>query len=328
MNLRMSRRGGAGESSAKSRPCPERRHSCGAAVLCAAVFCCVCMGLASCGGEKKSSLPDDVLIAVGDSVLTLHEVVSRIPVGLEPSDSVNLFNKIVDTWIQNLLLREVAEENLTDLSRIEAMVDEYRNQLIVSEYRRRIKEENVQAVPDDSIREYYRKFGDDMMLEQPLVKGIYLKISSKAENLEEVIRRMRSGKPEDIDFIEKNAMRDAMQYDYFGDRWVDWQIIAEQIPYRFSDPNGFVNNNKFFSTEYNGATYLLHISDHIDSGEKMPYDFAAPLIADRLNERQRSRYEERLVNSLYRKALRDGKLKKVSFDPVTHQRIIPRPEEI
>ena len=59
----------------------------------------------------------------------------------------------------------------------------------------------------------------------------------------------------------------------------------------------------------------------------MPYEFAAPLIAERLNASQRAHYEERLVNSLYRQALREGKLRKVTYDPVTHQRILPAPKE-
>lgn len=311
-----------GKSGTSGRFCGRRW----VASLCVAA----CVALAGCSGDgKKQQLIDnDVLIQIGDSTLTLHEVVGRIPVGLEPADSVNLFNKIVDTWIQNLLLRQVAEENLTDLSRIDAMVDEYRNQLIVSEYRRRIKEENVKAVPEDSVRGYYRRFGDEMKLEQPLVKGIYIKLPERSEYVDEITRRIRTARPEDIDFIEKNGLRDAMQYDWFEDRWVDWQTIAEQIPHRFSDPDAFVASNRFFSTQYNGAVYLLHISDFIRSGEKMPYDFAAPLIADRLNEKQRFSYEERLINSLYRKALREGKLKKITFDPVTHQRIVPRPVEV
>lgn len=289
-----------------------------------------CVALAGCGdGRKNQQLIDnDVLIQIGDSTLTLHEVVARIPVGLEPADSVNLFDKIVDTWIQNLLLRQVAADNLTDLSRIDAMVDEYRNQLIVSEYRRRMKEENVKAVPEDSVRDYYRRFGAEMKLEQPLVRGIYIKIPAGSEHAAEITSRMRTARPEDIDYIEKHGLREAMQYDYFGDRWVDWQIVAEQIPQRIAEPDAFVAGNRFFSTEYNGSLYLLHISDFIRSGERMPYDFAAPLIADRLNEQQRTSYEARLINSLYRKALREGTLKKITYDPVTHQRIVPRPVEV
>lgn len=311
-----------GKSGAPCRSCGSRW----VASLCVAA----CVALAGCSGDgQKQQLIDyDVLIQIGDSTLTLHEVVGRIPVGLEPADSVNLFNKIVDTWIQNLLLRQVAADNLTDLSRIDAMVDEYRNQLIVSEYRRRIKEENVDAVPDDSVRDYYRRFGAEMTLEHPLVKGIYIKLPAKSENVDEIARRMRSARPDDIDFIEKNGLRDAMQYDWFEDRWVDWQILAEQIPQRINDPDSFVASGRFFSTEYNGAVYMLRISDFIRSGEKMPYDFAAPLIADRLNEKQRTSYESRLINSLYRKALREGKLKKITYDPVTHQRIVPRPVEM
>lgn len=302
----------------------------GAVVFCAAALVALCISLLpACSSDKQTHQTDtDILIQIGDSALRLQEVIMHIPVGLDPADSISLFNNIVDTWIQNLLLRDVAEANITDMSRIDAMVEEYRNQLIISEYRRRIKEENVKGVPEDSIRAYYNRFGEDMQLEHPLVKGIYIKLPEKAEKIKEVTEWVRSAKPADIDNIENEGLREAMQYDYFADRWVDWQLIAEQIPYRITNPDAFVESNTFFTTTYNGAVYLLHIYDHLSSGNKMPYDFAAPQIADMLNEKQRNSYEERLVNSLYRKALREGKLKKVTFDPVTHQRIAPPPVEL
>lgn len=314
----------------EQRPKGRRSGGRGAVACCVAALIALCISLfPGCSSDKQTHQTDtDILIQIGDSALRLQEVIMRIPVGLDPADSISLFNNIVDTWIQNLLLRDVAEANITDMSRIDAMVEEYRNQLIVSEYRRRIKEENVKGVPEDSIRAYYKRFGDDMLLEHPLIKGIYIKLPEKAEKIQDVTAWMRSAKPADIDKIENEGLREAMQYDYFGDRWVDWQLIAEQIPYRISDPDAFVESNTFFTTTYNGAVYLLHIFDHINSGNKMPYDFASPLIQDMLNEKQRDSYEERLVNSLYRKALREGKLKKVTFDPVTHQRIAPTPVEL
>lgn len=293
------------------------------AVLCASAALLSCTGSPAATADSS----DDVLIQIGDSSLTLRQVVNRIPVGLDPADSANLFNTIVDTWIQNRLLYDVARANLTDMSRIEAMVDEYRNQLIVSEYRRRIKEENVKAISDDSIRAYYRNHLAELLLEHPLIKGIYIKLPEKAGKVEQITEWVRRARPEDIDNLERDGLREAIQYDYFADKWMDWQVVAEQIPYRFYDPDAFVESTPFFSTTYNGSLYLLHITESLHTGDTMPYEFASPLIAERLNASQRARYEERLVNSLYRQALRDGKLRKVTYDPVTHQRILPSPKE-
>lgn len=92
--------------------------------------------MASCGsGEQENTVADDdILVAVGDSTLRVADVVSRIPRGLDPADSTMMFHNIVDTWVRNLVLAEVAEKNIPDPERIEKMVEDYRNSIIVSEY--------------------------------------------------------------------------------------------------------------------------------------------------------------------------------------------------
>lgn len=94
---------------------------------------------AGCGGNQQVD-DREILISMGDSVLTIQQVVSRIPVGLEAADSAALFGKIVDSWIEGMVLSELAREKLPDLPVIERKVADYRNRLITMEYLRRMRE--------------------------------------------------------------------------------------------------------------------------------------------------------------------------------------------
>lgn len=275
------------------------------------------ISLTGCGSPKVETATDDkVLLEVGDSALTVNDVVRQIPIGLSEEDSVEMFKSITERWMRTMMLGELAQENVTDLAQINRMAEDYRNSLIIDRYLR-IKQEEAGDVSEQSIRSYYAEHGSEMLLEAPLVKGVYLKVSDSENKLDEIRRWMANAKPADIDNIEKNGLRHASQYEYFEDRWVDWNDVAEQIPYRFYDADAFLKSTKDFETNYAGSTYLLHITAYVPSGEVMPYEYAEGKIRELLTREKKGDYRQQLLKSLYRKGIADGKLKPGLYDPLT-----------
>lgn len=273
--------------------------------------------LAGCSSKKPETPSDDkVLLEVGDSALTVRDVVQLIPAGLTEEDSVEMFNSITERWVRSMMLSDLAQENVADLARINRMAEDYRNSLIIDRYLRS-KQEETGEVSDQSVKSYYAEHGAEMKLEAPIVKGIYLKVVDSEENLSDIRKWMSSAKPKDIDKIEKNGLRHASQYEYFEDRWIDWNDIADEIPYRFYDADAFLRSTKDFETNYGGSTYLLHITEFIPSGEVMPYDFAKGKIREMLTREKKGDYRQKLLKSLYRKGIEEGKLKPGLYDPLT-----------
>lgn len=274
-------------------------------------------GLAGCSKKETAAPVDDkVLLEVGDSALTVRDVVRLIPAGLTEEDSLEMFNSITERWIRSMMLSDIAQENVTELARINRMAEDYRNSLIIDRYLRS-KQEETDEVSDQSVKSYYSEHGSEMKLEAPIVKGIYLKVADSEENISEIRKWMSAAKPKDIDKIEKNGLRHASQYEYFEDRWIDWNDVAEQIPYRFYDADAFLRSTKDFETNYGGSTYLLHISEYIPSGEVMPFDFAKGKIKEMLTREKKGDYRQKLLKSLYRKGIQEGKLKPGLYDPLT-----------
>lgn len=269
------------------------------------------------GGETLSQGDSDVLLRAGDDVLTMKDVVRNIPVGIEPADSAAMFHLIVENWVKSKVLSGLAERKLSDVVEIDARVADYRNRLIVAEYLQEMKKGKEFKVSQDSIREFYDRYKGEMLIESPLVKGIYLKVASDRSNLEEIKSLVFCGSDECIDKLEKTAAGDAIQYDYFINDWVDWQTIADQIPYRFYDPDAFLKSTSNFETAYNGSVYLLHISAYLPIGSEPPYEFASIRIGELLERVNIKKFEESLVKSLVNKALGDGDLVSVGYNPVT-----------
>lgn len=271
------------------------------------------------GCAKKPQEQDvsvGVLLRAGDKVLTLDDVVRRIPVGIESSDSAAMFRRIVDNWVKTQVLSNLAERKLPDIADIENRVEEYRNRLIVSEYLNEMRKGKAFNISADSIRDFYNRYKGEMLLESPLVKGIYMKVASERANLDEIRELVFCGSDDCIDKLEKSWASHAIQYEYFIGDWVDWQTIADRVPYRFYDPNAFLKSTKNFETEYNGCVYFLHISEYLPTGSEPPYEFAAIRIAELMERADMNKFEETLVRSLVAKAISDGDLVASGYDPI------------
>ena len=128
--------------------------------------------------------------------------------------------------------------------------------------------------------------------------------------MDEAVKRLEryAGCVQDIDRLENDWMEAALQYDYFGNKWIDWQVLADQIPYRFHSPDSFLESSRNFETTNNGSTYIFHISEYLPSGSVQPYEFAAAAITEVLEQSKISTYEKALVSSLVKKAVKDGRL--------------------
>ena len=271
----------------------------------------------SCGKKTEEIAANtDVLVSVGDSTLMVSDVVRRIPAGLTAEDSINLFNRIVEDWVRDLVLADYAEKNITDMERIERMVESYRNNLIINEYIESMSESQRHDVSEDRIQRFYDASRESMVLEQPIVKGVLLKVAETDESLPNLRKWLVNLSDADLDKIEKDGLRRALMYKYFKDEWVEWDAIADRIPYRFYDADAFLRSTNNFETSDAGSVYLFRITDFVPSGEEMPYDFARVKIAYILRKSEVGAYRKKLVNDIYKRKIKEGVLKPGIYNPV------------
>lgn len=264
--------------------------------------------LTGCHGGDAVEAPDpDIVAVIGRNAITRTEVSSAVPSGVSADDSLTLARAYVRQWIDNRLLYEVAATEI-DTSGIEAMVNDYRRELITSRYRRQMSQrgDNAEFSPD-SLHAYYQAHASDFTLERPLVKGIYLKVSDDAPGLTALKRLYKSTRPVDMDRLENEAPASAIHYDDFRNHWVDWEQIENRIPAELPTP-GAGATLRPVEVSVGGFTYLLNIRECICAGEPMPYETAVPLIRERLLTQQRRALDARLRHDLYTRALERGTL--------------------
>ena len=263
---------------------------------------------AACDRDSSTSAGNDFIAVLGNHRLTRAEVAARMPGGLTPDDSARFVKAYVNDWIDTRLVSEVAAGEL-DMSEIDRMVADYRNTLIMQEYRRRMFETHAASIPDDSVKAYYEAHKTEFVLDRPMVKGTYLKVPDDARNLAVLRKLYRSNKAADADKLEKEVLSSAVHYDYFRDRWVDWEQIETRIPHDFgASAREWLKSNHSLDESHGGFTYLLYITDVLPAGSPMPVEAARSQVVNRIINQNRKAYDAELMRALREKAEADGQL--------------------
>lgn len=260
--------------------------------------------------QQKREAEGGILVRIGNSTLTVDELSRQLPAGFDAADSIRLSRAYIRSWIDSKLIEEIAAKNIGDMSDIDRMVNDYRNELIAYEYQRRMADRRVATTfSDDSLKIYYDQNSERFVIERPLIKGIFVKLPVGSPIINSLKKWMVSKNLSDIDKLEKEGRDAAIQYDYFRDRWIDWEQIELKIPFDFgNDANGFVRTHGFFECESDGVVYLLSISDFITKGSVMPFDFAKELIIQDMTYRRRAEFNNEMSRELLRDAESSGEL--------------------
>lgn len=266
--------------------------------------------LLAAGCKKKKETPmDKIIVEINGKALSQEEVIRKIPIGLSQNDSLKLYKEIVYNWIKTQLLIDLAETELSDLDEIDNKVEQYRNRLIVMEYMSRLRDTQTFDISRDSVEDYYKKFHQDLLTENVLVKGIVIKADEDSPHLETLRNLINNPVEENIDKIENLRLEEDFFYQYFGNQWLDWGNISEDIPYRVSNPDIYFKENKYLETSRNGDTYMVYITDFLPSGSEMPYEYAVNRITEILKFQDIDRFESNIINRLIERAEKEGKIR-------------------
>lgn len=263
----------------------------------------------SCGGQDEKKNDGDILVKIGDSKLTREQLNANIPGGITPDDSTKLARAYIRTWIEQQLITEVAAQNI-DMDKIDEMVAEYRNDLIMWEYSRLMYDSNSTGqLSEDSLKAHYNANKQRYRLTAPLIKGIYIKVEATAPRLSQLRKWSHAADSSDIDKIEKYALSGVIHFDDFRNNWIDWSQVEARIPHDFGDnPDYYIRNHKHLDTTVNGYTYILDITESLPAGSIMPFELAKEIITDELINKKRQHYDRDLRRQLYEEALKDGKI--------------------
>ena len=267
--------------------------------------------LCSCKGTQPVD-DADVLVKVKDRTLRRSEIKQQIPRGLSSADSMLLAESLERKWVKDALVYDVALRNLEgeDKAEVDKLVEEYRHSLIRYRYQEQlIKERLSSEFQESDMLSYYEENQKKFVLDKALVKGLFLKIPVDAPGLVDVKGWYRSTSEASLEKIEKYSVQNASIYDYFYDKWVDFDEVMDNIPVHVSNSTAYLKANKFVEVADSSYCYLLNIKEYLPEGSVVPYDYASSQITEMLINQRKVDFLKTFEEELYKDGIRGGDVK-------------------
>ncbi|MDR2809875.1 MAG: peptidyl-prolyl cis-trans isomerase [Tannerellaceae bacterium] len=259
-----------------------------------------------CSCKRAQTLDTDILAKVKDRTLSRADVLRIIPKSVTSADSLLIAENFIKKWVKDALVYDVALRNLSDeKAEIDQLVEEYRHSLFRYRYQERLIKEKLSADIRVTDRiNYYEENQKKFLLDKGLIKGLFLKIPIDAPGLSDVKTWYKSSSMESLEKIEKYSVQNAIFYDYFYDRWVDFDDVMANIPIHVANTNSFLRENKTVELSDSSYCYLLNIKEYLPVGSVAPYEYAEPQVIELLINQRKMEFLRSFEDELYQNAIR------------------------
>jgi hypothetical protein len=268
--------------------------------------------LLSCNREGAGNL-DSIripVVTVKDKTLYMDELSNVISKTLSPEDSTTAAGLYVKMWINDQLMYDKAKRNIVDKAEIERLVEDYRKSLITNLYQEYLLKEYLsKSLSDTELQSFYEKNKDKFKLKENLIKGLYLKVPVASKELDNFLKWYKQSTDAAVENIEKNTLKNAIGYEYFYDKWVNLNEIADNMPLSIDNGEDFLKTNKNVEVRDSSFVYLLNIKEYKLAGSEAPYDYIKNQLIEVYTEKRKADFLKRLQQELYNKALSNGEIK-------------------
>ena len=274
------------------------------------IFPLLILSLLTANCHRKIERPnDDVVVRVGNNFLSNAEIKESLPENLSKEDSLIVSEKIIQLWIKDNLLFEHASKNVADKEEIKQLVESYRKSLIIYQYQEQLINEKLsKEIGEGEMMKYYEEHKNKFKLDKTLIKGLLLKIPVGAPQINDVREWYKSSSQSAISKIEKYSVQNAKIYDYFYDKWVDFNELMDNIPVHYDHPESVVKNNKNIEISDSSYHYFLHIEAYLLQGDDAPFEYAQPTVRELLINQRKMEFLRKVEDDLYNSALSNGKI--------------------
>ena len=267
------------------------------------VILVIAAAMTGCGQEHnhKGKTP---LVEVSGEFLYKEDLQAALPLNISKDDSVLFAGHYIRNWIEDALLFDKAEGNIPDNDKISKLVENYRRALIMHTYQEELVNQKLaNDISEEEINAYYEKNKELFRLDNPLVKGLFIKVPLSSPDLGNVRVWYRKNNQDVIEKLEKYSLRNAVSYDYFYDRWTSVPDVAAKIPLKVLDTDAnYLDKNRNVEVKDTAFCYFLHIEDFLGKDKQKPLDFARDEIKEILINLKRVEFINKVKEDLYQRA--------------------------
>ena len=253
----------------------------------------------SCNYNLKNN--DGYVARVGDEFLSVEEIQELVPKNLNKQDSIRIVNNVIEQWATSKLLIQNAIINLTEIekSQIDNKSEKYRENLIISEYRNKISNNNPDtSASKDEIELFFSENSKNFKLFEEIIKGRYVKLNKNTFNINEIKRRFRRFNQSDKSFFDSISIQ-LLNY-YLNDSiWINKKLFFNKIPSLEYDQSLRISkNNLFYVQEDSLALYLIKINNYKKADDYAPLEYIYNRIKEVIVSKKRIDYLNKIDKEL------------------------------
>ena len=253
----------------------------------------------------SSGKKNDAVVQTGKHILTRTELDENLPPFLTPEDSILAAEHFIRIWINDHLLYDIAQKNIADKNAIEQLVENYRRSLTIYQYQEQLVNEKIaQNIREQELQNYYEDNKEIFKLDKPLIKGLFLRVPLGAPHIDKAKSWCKKPSPVFIDNLEKYSVQNAANFDFFENKWVDFNELMHTFP----NPPETPKKQTFYEREDLQYYYFLNVSECLLPGDNAPFQFAEPTVKEFLINRKRIEFLRKTENDIYNKALNSGQI--------------------
>lgn len=247
-----------------------------------------------------------VLVQIDSEKLYAAEINKLIHDNVSEYDSAAIANAYIDSWIKERLLIREAQKYLSSDFEIEALVEDYRNQLIGYKYEQRIIAENLNPnIEESELKNYYDAHKSDYLLTDPIYKVIFASIPDDSKKID---RFYNAWVNNDFNIIEEYCNENADTSYLNKDDWINSDQLLNMVP------NSVINNRKLtvdktLQKNISGKEYFFKVLDMKAAKDTIPLELIIDKIKKVIVHERKQEVVEEYKQDLYEKGMRSNIIK-------------------
>ena len=248
------------------------------------------------------------LAKVYEKDLYLSDVRDIFPSGISGQDSLLILQNYVDKWIKKQLILQKAELNLTeDQKDVRQQIDEYRSSLLIFKYEQNLILQKLDTVIlPGQVQNYYDENSSNFILDENIVKALFIKLPLDAPNLGRLRQLYRSEREEDFQQLESYCYQYAVKYDYFEDDWISFERITRELPVEIRSPDRYLRYNRYIEQQDSAFRYLVNLREYNLASTVAPIVYVEDKIRSIILNQRKVQFVKDLENNIYLDALNKG----------------------
>lgn len=261
------------------------------------------LAILSCTTGKKPE--NKVPVAkVYDKYLYLSDIAHIFKNKVTKQDSIEIATSYINTWIKTQLLLRQSELNLTpEQLDISQQLDAYRSSLLIYKYEEQMVEQKIDtSVTDKEVEDYYSRNTTNFILEENLVKALYLKIPRSAPDIDGLKKWYKSENKEDLKKLDSYCYNYAAKYDFFNNQWVSFTLLKRDLPEKIEDEDEFLKTNQFIEQKDTSSYYFVYIKEISHKGTLSPLVFVKSQIIDIILNKRKVKFLGDLETNIFNDA--------------------------